>query len=233
MKKLRLEEIVNLVDNNSIVADIGTDHGIVPYELIKNNIAKKVIASDISDKSLDKLREKLDFLDDSEKIVLKVADGLDKLEEYQVDTIVISGMGGNLIVDILNNNLSVAKSANSLILGANNSLYTLRKFLHENCFEIEKEVDLYENDKYYQIIKAKVGKEHFCDELEYEYGKFLIDNKSENLKKYLKEQLKIKENIIAQLCSDAQTISNNQQMAIDNLNDEIKNLEEVLDKIEI
>ena len=41
MKKLRLEEIINLVDDNSIVADIGTDHGIVPFELIKSNKAKK------------------------------------------------------------------------------------------------------------------------------------------------------------------------------------------------
>ncbi|MDU5368455.1 SAM-dependent methyltransferase [Finegoldia magna] len=229
MKKRRLEEIINLVEDNSIVADIGTDHGIVPYELIKSNKAKKVIASDISEKSLDKLREKLDYLDEPEKIILNVSDGLDNLNEYQVDTIIISGMGGNLIVDILNKNIDVAKSANCLILGANNSLSVLRKFLHDNSFEIIEEVDLFENDKYYQIIKIKVGKQLFSNDYEYEFGKFLIDNKSENLKQYIKQQIENKKTILSNI---SEKDSDNVKNAIDNINVEIKELEKVLNKIE-
>lgn len=229
MKKRRLEEIINLVEDNSIVADIGTDHGIVPYELIKSNKAKKVIASDISEKSLDKLREKLDYLDEPEKIILNVSDGLNNLNEYQVDTIIISGMGGNLIVDILNKNIDVAKSANCLILGANNSLSVLRKFLHDNSFEIIEEVDLFENDKYYQIIKVKVGKQLFLNEYEYEFGKFLIDNKSENLKQYIKQQVYNKKTILSNI---SEKDSDNVKNAIDNINVEIKELEKVLNKIE-
>ena len=229
MKKLRLEEIIKLIDEYSIVADIGTDHGIVPYELVKSAKAKKVIASDISEKSLDKLREKLDYLDEPEKIVLNVSDGLDNLNEYQVDTIIISGMGGNLIVDILNKNLDIAKSANCLILGANNSLALLRRFLHENSFEIIEEVDLFENDKYYQIIKAKVGKQLFVNEYEYEFGKYLIDNKSEYLKKYINQQIENKNNILSNL-SDKN--SDSVKSAIENINVEVNELEKVLDKIE-
>ena len=229
MKKRRLEEIIKLVEDNSIVADIGTDHGIVPYELIKSNKAKKVIASDISEKSLDKLREKLDYLDEPEKIMLNVSDGLDNLNEYKVDTIIISGMGGNLIVDILNKNIDVAKSANCLILGANNSLSVLRKFLHDNSFEIIEEVDLFENDKYYQIIKVKVGKQLFLNEYEYEFGKFLIDNKSENLKQYIQQQVDSKKTILSNI---SEKDSDNVKNAIDNINVEIKRLEKVLNKIE-
>ena len=191
MKKLRLEEIIKLVEENSIVADIGTDHGIVPYELVKSAKAKKVIASDISEKSLDKLREKLDYLDEPEKIVLNVSDGL--------------------------------------ILGANNSLALLRRFLHENSFEIIEEVDLFENDKYYQIIKAKVGKQLFVNEYEYEYGKYLIDNKSEYLKKYINKQIENKNNILSNL-SDKN--SDSIKSAIENINVEVNELEKVLDKIE-
>ena len=229
MKKRRLEEIIKLVEDNSIVADIGTDHGIVPYELIKSNKAKKVIASDISEKSLDKLREKLDYLDEPEKIMLNVSDGLNNLNEYQVDTIIISGMGGNLIVDILNKNIDVAKSANCLILGANNSLSVLRKFLHDNSFEIIEEVDLFDNDKYYQIIKVKVGKQLFLNEYEYEFGKFLIDNKSENLKQYIQQQVDNKKTILSNI---SEKDSDNVKNAIDNINVEIKELEKVFNKIE-
>ena len=221
MKKLRLEEIIKLVEENSIVADIGTDHGIVPYELIKSNKAKKVIASDISEKSLDKLREKLDYLDEPERIVLNVSDGLDNLTEYQVDTIIISGMGGNLIVDILNKNLDIAKSANCLILGANNSLAFLRRFLHENSFEIIEEVDLFENEKF--------GKQLFVNEYEYEFGKYLIDNKSEYLKKYINQQIENKNNILSNL-SDKN--SDSVKSAIENINVEVNELEKVLNKIE-
>ena len=229
MKKRRLEEIINLVEDNSIVADIGTDHGIVPYELVKSNKAKKVIASDISEKSLDKLREKLDYLDEPEKIILNVSDGLDNLNEYQVDTIIISGMGGNLIVDILNKNIDVAKSTNCLILGANNSLSVLRKFLHDNSFEIIEEVDLFENDKYYQILKIKVGKQLFLNEYEYEFGKFLIDNKSKNLKQYIKQQIDNKKTILSYI---SEKESDNVKNAVDNINEEIQELEKVLIKIE-
>ncbi|WP_297813423.1 class I SAM-dependent methyltransferase [uncultured Finegoldia sp.] len=229
MKKQRLEEIINLVDKNSIVADIGTDHGIVPYELVKQNISKKVIASDISEKSLIKLKEKLEYLDNPEKIILNVSDGLSNLKEYQVDTIIISGMGGNLIKDIIENDLKVAKSANTLILGANNSLSTLRKFLHQNSFEIIKEVDLFENDKYYQIIKAKVGKQLFSDEMEYEFGKYLIDNKSEDLKIFITSQIEIKENLLSNLFDNE---SENAKSAVDILNKEVQELKKVLKKIE-
>ena len=59
MAGLRLKKICDLVDENSIVADIGTDHGIIPIELSKNQIAKKIIATDISEDSLEKLEQKL------------------------------------------------------------------------------------------------------------------------------------------------------------------------------
>ncbi len=229
MKKRRLEEIIHMIDNNSIVADIGTDHGIVPYELIKSQKAKKVIASDISVKSLDKLREKLEYLENPEKIVLSVSDGLENLNEYQVDTIIISGMGGNLIADIINKNIDVAKSSNCMILGANNSLSLLRKFLHENSFEIIQEVDLFENGKYYQIIKAKVGKQIFTQEYEYEFGKYIIENKSENLREYIRLQLNNKMAIISEL---SKKDSDNVKIAVDNLNLEILELKKVFDKIE-
>ncbi len=138
-------------------------------------------------------------------------------------------MGGNLIADIINKNINIAKSSNCIILGANNSLSLLRKFLHENSFEIIQEVDLFENDKYYQIIKAKVGKQIFTEDYEYEFGKYLIDNKSENLKKYIHLQLDNKIAIISEL---SQKDSDNAKIAVDNLNLDILDLKKVLGKIE-
>ena len=190
MASLRLKKICNLVDENSIVVDIGTDHGIIPIELSKNNISKKIIATDISKSCLEKLEQKLIYNSNIVNIETRVSDGLDCFDEFEVDTIIISGMGGILIKEILEKNLNVAKSANNLILSPNNSLDILRKFLLHNNFVIEREDDVIENKKYYQILKVKRGKDFYRNDFEYLYGKLLIKNKSENLKLFLENELK-------------------------------------------
>ena len=104
MASLRLKKICNLVDENSIVADIGTDHGIIPIELSKNNMSKKIIATDISKSCLEKLEQKLIYNSNIVNIETRVSDGLDCFDEFEVDTIIISGMGGILIKEILEKN---------------------------------------------------------------------------------------------------------------------------------
>lgn len=189
MNSLRLNEIFNLVDKNSIVADIGTDHGIIPIMLSKFNLAKKIIATDISENSLNKLKEKLKQNDNIKNIETRVSDGLNSFFEYEIDTIIISGMGGILIKDILNTNLDIAKTAETLILSPNNSLDVVRKFLTNNNFKIIDEKDVFENSKYYQILKVTYGKDLFYEDYEYNYGKILIKNKSKNLKLFLENEL--------------------------------------------
>lgn len=189
MSSIRLKKICDLVDDNSIVADIGTDHGIIPIELSKKLIAKKIIATDISKNSLEKLEQKLLYNSSITNIETRVSDGLDCLSEYEVDTIIISGMGGILIKEILEKNIHIAKTANCLILSPNNSLVVLREFLYNNNFVVDNEVDVIENKKYYQIIKVKRGKDFYNNDTELLYGRLLLKNKSENLKLYLENEL--------------------------------------------
>lgn len=199
MQKERLKIIADLVEKNSILADIGTDHGLIPMYLSTNNISKKIIASDISNRSLQKLIDKLNYNPNIDNIEVRVSNGLDEFKVFEVDSIIIAGMGGLLITDILSRNLNIAKSANNLILQANNGLFELRKFLVLNGFKIIEEMDLFENNIYYQIVKTEVSLDYYENDYEYEYGKLLIKNKSENLKKYLNDLIIINENIIADL----------------------------------
>lgn len=222
MISLRLNEICNLVDKNSIVADIGTDHGIIPMMLSKNCISKKIIATDISKNSLEKLEKKLILNDNITNIETRVSDGLDCLDEFEVDTIIISGMGGILIKEILERNLNIAKSANCLILSPNNSLDVLRKFLYENNFFIEKEKDVFENQKYYQILKVKRGKDFYKNEYEYLYGKLLIKNKSENLKLFLENEIKKYESILEKI--NIESKDNERILELNGLIDEIRGI---------
>ena len=222
MASLRLKKICNLVDENSLVADIGTDHGIIPIELSKSCKSKKIIATDISKNSLEKLEQKLIYNSDIVNIETRVSDGLDSLDEFEVDTIIISGMGGILIKEILEKNLNIAKSANNLILSPNNSLDILRKFLLQNNFFIEKEDDVIENKKYYQILKVKRGKDFYKNDYEYLYGKLLIKNKSENLKLFLEIELKKYKSILDRIFVESK--NSERIIEITNLMNEIRGI---------
>ena len=146
-----------------------------------------------------------------------------------MDTIIISGMGGLLIRQILEDNLDIAKSANNLILQGNNGLYELRHFLLENGFIIIDEKDVFENDKYYQIIKTEIGLEKYNDEYEYEFGKILIDNKSENLLENIKRIVHADEKILKELKSKN---SDSAKSRADELEEEIGIYNKLRDKIE-
>ena len=188
----------------------------------KNCISKKIIATDISKNSLEKLEKKLILNDNITNIETRVSDGLDCLDEFEVDTIIISGMGGILIKEILERNLNIAKSANYLILSPNNSLDVLRKFLYENNFFIEKEKDVFENQKYYQILKVKRGKDFYKNEYEYLYGKLLIKNKSENLKLFLENEIKKYESILEKI--NIESKDNERILELNGLIDEIRGI---------
>ena len=143
----RLEKIIEFVEKNSIVADIGTDHGLVPIYLSKNKIAKRIIGIDISEKSLLKLKLKIENNLKYQNIYPIVSDGLKVLKPFEVDTIIISGMGGLLISKIIEESPEIAKSASILILQGNNNIEALRRFLHKNGYSIVDESDVFENSK--------------------------------------------------------------------------------------
>ena len=113
MKSKRLLEIASLVEENSIVADIGTDHGYIPVYLMEEARAKRVIGSDISKGSLNKIVNYVRMKKLEDKIDTRLGNGLEVLRPFEVDTVIIAGMGGMLIRDILEKNLR-KKSSQSM-----------------------------------------------------------------------------------------------------------------------
>lgn len=226
MKMQRLKTIINFIDHNSIVADIGTDHGVVPIYLVEENIAKKVIATDISKPSLEKLKNKLQDKSGSLNIETRCSDGLESILPFEVDTIVISGMGGVLIEEILSHSINIAKTANRIILQPNNGADHLRRWLLNNGFYIVEEKDLYENKKYYTVLSVQTGIERTYSDKEYLYGRRLIESQSPVLFQYLKSLQKEKEIILSKLIKVG---SSSAETRIDELKKEIKEIEEVLE----
>lgn len=182
--KKRLLDIINLIDKNKKVIDIGTDHGLVPLYLAKNGISKEILATDISEKSLDKLRGTLTA--ELENIIsTKVTDGFKGIDKEDNQVAVIAGMGANTIIDIIDQSLDFAQNLDYMILASNINTEKLRVYLTNNNFEIVSDFLTYDNGKYYDIIKTKSGKGKDLSIGGKFYGKDDIVNKSDLLKEKL------------------------------------------------
>lgn len=229
MKSKRLLEITQLVGKNSIVADIGTDHGYIPVYLIENGISKKVIGSDISKGSLSKIVDYVRQRKLEDKIDTRLGNGLEVLRPFEVDTLIIAGMGGILIRDILDNSKAVTNSIVDFILQPMIGAEELRKYLINNGFKIVEERLLKEDGKYYEIIHCRHGKEKVEDDIYYEFSQELIASNFPLMKEYIEFKLKDLSKIAENIRS---TKSDKVEERLGELEHRIKKYEEVLEKID-
>lgn len=221
----RLQTIAEKVDKGSIVADIGTDHGYIPIYLIENGISTKAIAADINKGPLDNARKQILLYNYQDKIETRLGNGLDVITLGEIDTIIIAGMGGLLIRDILTDNLATAKNAKKLILQPMVAQADLRKWLVDNGFKIIDEQLAKEGHKYYEILVAAEGDETVREDIYYEIGKKLIEKQDPLLEEYMRKQIDIQRSILKSL--ENQSSDNACQKSVE-CRDKIFKLEEVL-----
>lgn len=151
----RIEAIASLVDNDALVVDIGTDHAYLPIYLYENDITKNIVASDISSNALLFAKSNLEKHNLRGKIKLVVSDGFKNLDEC-FDIAIISGVGTETIKKILDNEVL----PNKLILSSHKNVSDLREYMFKIGYKIEKEIIVYENNIYYNIIKYVKGKDN-------------------------------------------------------------------------
>ena len=186
----RLETIAKMVTRENVVADIGTDHGLVPIYLVKNKIAPRALAFDLRKAPLQRAREHIEKYNLVGQIETRLSNGLEKLKEGEAGTVIISGMGGNLITEILEKRKDLRASVKEFILSPQSDWYDFRKYLYENDFFIEDEEMLIDEGKYYVIIKAFYKEtKTFVSEKDLYFGKMLLAKKSKVLKQYLEKEL--------------------------------------------
>ena len=185
----RLQTIADFVKKNSVVADIGTDHAHIPIYLIKNNIIDKAYACDINKGPLEKAKENIENFGASENIVLRLSNGLDKMSSKEVDTIIIAGMGGELIIDILNRGKAFFDKKNTFILSPHTKTDEVRDYLIRKGFKILKEDMCIDEGKFYTVMEGRYTENKLMySEAELLYGKFLIENKHPVLLEFLKKE---------------------------------------------
>ena len=150
----RIKAVLNFVEKNSRVADIGADHGYLSIELIKSGRASFVVASDLNPKPLDAAKKNIAAAGLSDFIEVRLGDGLKVLREGEVDTICVAGMGGALIAEILNDSPQILKPARQLILQPMNAPEKILSWLKNNSWYVA-DIDLAEvGGIIYEIISA-------------------------------------------------------------------------------
>ena len=169
----RLQTVADFVPLGSIVADIGTDHGYLPIELIKSGKCLKVIAGDVNEGPYLAAKRSVRDAALSAQIDIRLGSGLSILQKNEADIAVFCGMGGNLIRQLLMDDLVIVKSLKGLILQPQLGYRTIRRNLYEIGWHIADEAIAKEDGRIYQIIYAVPGKADMPDDIELEVGAVL------------------------------------------------------------
>ncbi len=175
MLSLRLAAIAALIEKGDVVADIGSDHGLLPLYLAGKGYSD-LYASENKKGPYNRLKKAVNAYS-SDIIEVDLADGLEKLPA-RINTVVIAGMGGDLIASILSAHPHKLDSVNKLILAPNSNAQTLRRTLNFIGFSISYEEIVEEKGQFYEIIIAHNKPCHVCS-IETKFGSYNLRNKSE------------------------------------------------------
>ncbi len=183
----RLKVIFDLVPENARLVDIGTDHAYLPAALVSCGKISFAIACDLREKPLLNAANTLKNAGCENKVSLRLSNGLDKVQKDEVDTVVIAGMGGDVICDIISR-APWLKNGLLLILQPMTSPEVLREFLYYNGYVIHSETAVYDSERVYSVLTVRGGKE----DKKLSYPDFVsgkLDLKDSTARLYLSKQL--------------------------------------------
>ena len=209
----RLMTAAALVTQGYTLADVGTDHGYIPIYLLQQKKIPAAIAMDINEGPLERAKEHIALYGLQAYIQTRLSDGVAALKPGEVEAVLIAGMGGGLVMHILKDGEKVCQSAKELILQPQSEIEHVREFLREKGYTILAEDMVYEDGKFYPMMKVQYQGENENAQKASEvlklsdlYGGLLLQNRHPVLKTFLeKERLiytGIKENLEKQPVSE-------------------------------
>lgn len=165
----RLASIASNIDKEDKVVDIGCDHGYLSIYLKAVNGNKVVIATDINENALNMAKKNINK--NSILIETRLGNGLDVIKHNEVDTIIISGMGGNTILNILKKNK--LKYIKKIVIKSNTDIPLIRKYINKLGYTIKNEQLIIDKNIYYIIITFTKGR-HKYTKKELYFGPILL-----------------------------------------------------------
>ena len=199
----RLKAVAELVTPGMRLADVGTDHGYIPIYLTEAGVIPSAIAMDINKGPLERAKEHIREHGLEGKIQTRLSDGLKNLQMNEADCMIAAGMGGGLVIRILSEERDTAGSLKELILQPQSEIDSVRKYLTEEGYRIVAEDMVYEDGKYYPMMKAvpcMAGAEEIpYSEEELEFGRVLLQQAHPVLGQFLEREMEIQNRILSAL----------------------------------
>jgi len=233
----RLEMIANLIDENETMADIGTDHGFLPVSLWERGICKKIILSDVNKGPLEKASDNIKATNPGVEFDLRLGNGLETILLGEVSTLVIAGMGGVLITEILEADLKKSKSFKKIILQPRNGQSKLRYWLLANGFIIIKEELVKEGIYICEVIvtepvHTELNKKINRVEISFELPEIELIRGNQLIREFIEKKIKIEKKIIKKIiCGGNEKFPLNKEKILRS-EDRIIFMEKYLEKVE-
>ena len=219
----RLLAVASFVTDGNILADVGTDHGYIPIYLLQEQRIHKAIAMDINAGPLERAKEHIAVYGLKDYIETRLSDGVAALTPGEVDTVLVAGMGGGLVMHILEDGKEVCRQAKELVLQPQSELERVRAYLWSNGYVILEENMVLEDEKFYPMMRVAyqnvIDTKNAKNLLFCRYGKHLLEQKHSVLKEYLEREEKLYTGILGNLSQTAVS---------DNTKERIAEVEEVL-----
>ena len=212
---IRLEMVVSFVKPGMSAADVGTDHGHVPVELVRRGVVTRALAMDVRKGPLSKAEENIAAAGLKDKIETRLSDGVRKLAAGEADSVIIAGMGGELVIHILEDGRHVWETVEQWVLSPHSEIHKVREWIWKNSFVIVKEDMVFEEGKFYTVLdvrKCQDSCEHAAQdeinvdaeptEKDFRYSVYLRNTKNAVFMDFLKEEeeklLSLRENLAKQ-----------------------------------
>lgn len=210
----RLQAIADFVPQGARVADVGTDHGFLPCYLAQNNQAVKVYASDINEQPLALAQKNVADYNVGEIVSTRLGNGLAVIEPGEVDVVTIAGMGGSLMIEILDAAPLVVDKLNRIILQPNVGAEAVRIWAEKNRWHIVEEQLVRENDRFSVIIAMEPGRSlNSMTPVELFLGPELLKQQHPLLGLYISEEYDKAQMVLEQLAkSDSEESRHKEQM---------------------
>lgn len=224
----RLEKVAHFIEPQSRIADIGSDHAYLPCYAVLKGFASFAIAGEIADGPFRSAQDQVEKTGLLARISVRKGDGLEVLElSDEVDTVVIAGMGGPLIANILENGKRKLARVKRLILQPNIAAKRIREWGAREQFQITAEEIIEEDHKIYEILVLERSNEPVdYSEDELFFGPMLLKEKNAIFRTKWQHERDTWKKITENIEKQGKTLENEAKLA--ELHAQIKRVEDVL-----
>lgn len=219
----RMQAAADLVSQGRRVCDVGCDHGYVSIYLVQSGKSPRVLAMDVRKGPLLRAQEHVRRYRAEDYITLRLSDGLSAYRAGEADTLLCAGMGGRLMMEILEKDREKTADFEELVLQPQSDLPLFRKFLRENGYRFIEERMVFEEGKFYPLMKVvrssdssakqpqeaekgggdgkplEDGEEILLGDL---LGPLLLKERDPYLLRFVQREIRIKQEILERLGSD-------------------------------